>query len=67
MLDNNAHNNTRRTRGLLKAVEPLRLGAITRLDDGNQSQLGWLPVNGWNEQDRPHGRSRPAQHRVAVA
>jgi len=52
MLDNNAHNNTRRTRGLLKAVEPLRLGAITRLDDGNQSQLGWLPVSGWNEQDR---------------
>lgn len=51
MLDNNPHNNTRRTRGLLKAVEPLRLGAITRLDDGNRTQLGWLPASGWNEQD----------------
>ncbi len=51
MLDNNPHNNTRRTRGLLKAVEPLQLGAITRLDDGNRTQLGWLPVNGWNEHD----------------
>lgn len=51
MLDSNPHNNTRRSTGALKSVEPLHLGAITRLDDGNRTQLGWLPAAGWNEQD----------------
>jgi hypothetical protein len=51
MLDNNPHNNTCRARGLLKAVEPLQLGVITRLDDGTRTQLGWIPASGWNEQD----------------
>ena len=51
MLDNNPHNNTRRARGFLKAVEPLQFAAITRLDDGTRTQLGWLPASGWNEQD----------------
>ncbi len=51
MLDNNPHNNTRRSRGLFPSIEPLKLGAVTRLDDGTKTQLGWLPVSGWNEQD----------------
>ena len=51
MLDNNPHNNTRRTSGVLKGVEPLQFGAITRLDDGTKTQLGWLPASGWNNQD----------------
>lgn len=51
MLDNNVHNNTYRSKGVLRGIEPIQLDAITRLDDGSKTQLGWIPAAGWNEQD----------------
>jgi hypothetical protein len=51
MLDINPHNNTLRTHGVFKRVEPLDMGLLTRLDDGTKTQLGWLPATGWNKQD----------------
>lgn len=51
MLDVNMHNNSVRTAGLFKGMEPLSLNLITRLDDGDQTQLHFLPFAGWNAAD----------------
>lgn len=51
MLEADGRNNTRRTSGLLRGLEPVDFGLLTRLEDGHRTQIGWLPVSGWNAYD----------------
>ena len=47
-LDYDRTNNYSRTSGLLKRVEPLQIKMYSRLEDGNKTQLFWMPASGWN-------------------
>jgi len=47
----NRRNNTYKTAGLFKKVEPLRLQLLTSLENPNKTQIFWTPVIGWNEYD----------------
>ncbi|MDG2209651.1 MAG: M1 family metallopeptidase [Flavobacteriales bacterium] len=51
MLEYDRHNNSMRTRGLLRKIEPLSIRLFTRLDRSDRTQLGYLPVTGWNDRD----------------
>ncbi len=48
----NKHNNTIKTKGILKKIEPLRIKSITRLDDDEHSNLFFAPLVGWNEYNK---------------
>ena len=51
MLEYDRHNNSMRTRGLLRKVEPLSIRMLTRLDRSDRTQVNWLPAVGWNAHD----------------
>jgi hypothetical protein len=45
-------NNTRRTAGVFRGVEPVKLSMFTMVDNPNKSQLFWNPLVGWNNYDK---------------
>ena len=47
-LDYDRTNNYSKTSGIFKKVEPLQFKMYTRLEDGNKSQIFWMPTSGWN-------------------
>jgi len=47
----NRRNNTYKTSGLFKKVEPIRLQLLTSIENPNKTQVFWTPVIGWNEYD----------------
>ena len=51
ILDARPQNNTMRTSGLLRRIEPLSMRMLTRLEDGSKTQVNWLPALGWNAHD----------------
>ena len=48
----NRNNNTIRTHGLFKKIEPLRLQPFVSLDDPDKSQLYFSPIMGWNNYNK---------------
>ena len=52
ILDARPQNNTMRTSGLLRRIEPLSMRMLTRLEDGSKTQVNWLPALGWNAHDK---------------
>ncbi len=48
----NRNNNTIRTKGIFKKVEPLSLQFLGSIDNPDKSQLYFTPVVGWNEYDK---------------
>ncbi|MCH8904203.1 MAG: M1 family metallopeptidase [Bacteroidetes bacterium] len=50
--DINAKNNTIKTSGLFKRLEPFNLQPLVSFDDGETSDLTFLPVLGWNYNDK---------------
>lgn len=48
----NRRNNTIRSKGLFKKVEPLRLQWLGSIENPNKSQLFYTPVIGWNNYDK---------------
>ncbi len=51
MVEYDRKDNNLKTKGLLKRVEPLQIRMLTRLEDPNHSQLFWMPVVAWNNQN----------------
>ncbi len=51
MLEYDRQNDQLRTSGLFKTIEPLTLRFGTRVDDPQKSQLFWIPLAAWNEQN----------------
>ena len=49
--DVNRRNNTFKTSGLFRKVEPLRLQYLTSLENPDKTQLFWTPIMGWNNYD----------------
>ncbi|MBL4657301.1 MAG: M1 family metallopeptidase, partial [Flavobacteriales bacterium] len=47
----NRRNNTLKTSGLFKKLEPLKLQVLTSFENSDRTQLFWTPVVGWNEYD----------------
>ncbi|MFN0031030.1 MAG: M1 family metallopeptidase [Flavobacteriales bacterium] len=45
-------NNTIRTSGILRRVEPIRLKMLTSVDNPAYSQIFWNPLVGWNEYNK---------------
>lgn len=52
MLEFDRKDNTASTKGLLRRLEPLQIRALSRIDDPNHTQLFWLPLIAWNQQDK---------------
>lgn len=52
MPDFNRQNNISKTSGILKKVEPVSLKLGLRLNDGQKSQVFWVPLWAWNEYDK---------------
>lgn len=52
MLEFDRKNNAARTSGLFRRTEPLQVRMLSRLDDPDRTQLFWLPLYAWNEQDK---------------
>jgi hypothetical protein len=50
-MDAHPQNNTIRTSGLLRKIEPVSLRLLSRLEDGSRTQLNWLPAVAWNRHD----------------
>lgn len=48
----NQRNNTIRTRGLFKRVEPLRLQFLGSFNNTSKTQLFWAPAVGWNNYNK---------------
>lgn len=48
----NRNNNTIRTKGIFKKVEPLKLQFLGSLDNPNKTQLFFTPVAGWNNYNK---------------
>jgi hypothetical protein len=48
----NRDNNTIRTRGVFKKVEPLKLQFLGGINDPDKTQLYWTPVAGWNNYNK---------------
>jgi hypothetical protein len=46
------HNNQMRTSGLFKKIEPLKINFLPILDNPLKTEIGILPVIGWNAYDR---------------
>lgn len=51
-LDIDRGNNNIRTKGILKTREPLRLSLLTGIDNPEETRLFWIPILGWNDQDK---------------
>lgn len=47
-LDYNKQNNTINNGGVFKKVEPIELKMLTRLENGERTQVYWTPAGGWN-------------------
>lgn len=41
--------NTSKTKGLFKKIEPIEVKLLTRLQDPDKSQMFWIPLLAWNE------------------
>ncbi|HSH64859.1 MAG TPA: M1 family aminopeptidase, partial [Bacteroidia bacterium] len=52
MPEKNRKNNTVRTKGILKTVEPFRLQFLGSLNNPTRTQLFWTPVAGWNNYNK---------------
>ncbi|RLD63448.1 MAG: hypothetical protein DRJ01_03810 [Bacteroidetes bacterium] len=52
MLDVNRKNNTIRTRGILKKVEPLKFKLFGIVENSNKTQINYYPLLGWNNYDK---------------
>lgn len=52
MLDINRQNNTLKTKGLFKQVEPFNLRTFGLLHNTDKTQLFWVPVMGWNNYNK---------------
>ena len=52
MPETNRKNNTIRTKGLFKTVEPLKLQFLGSLNNPAKTQLFWTPVAGWNNYNK---------------
>jgi hypothetical protein len=52
MTEVNRINNTYRTKGIFKKIEPLKLQFLTSLDNPNKTQLFYAPVAGWNNYNK---------------
>ena len=48
----NRKNNTIRTKGLFKTIEPLRLQFLGSIENPDKTQLMYLPIMGWNDNDK---------------
>ena len=48
----NRRNNTIRTHGIFKKVEPIKLKFLMGFEDAKRTQLYWTPVVGWNEYNK---------------
>ncbi len=48
----NRKNNTIRTKGIFKTVEPLKLQFLGSLNNPTRTQLFWTPVLGWNNYNK---------------
>jgi hypothetical protein len=48
----NRKNNTIRTKGLFRKVEPLKLQLLWAIDNPNKTQILFFPVVGWNNYDK---------------
>lgn len=46
------HNNTLKTKGIFKKIEPIRAKLATRLDGDENSNLFWTPIVGWNNYNK---------------
>ena len=51
LVEENRRNNTLRTKGILKKMEPLQLRLFTSAENPNKSQLYITPLVGWNTAD----------------
>lgn len=51
MLEYDRHDNTVRTSGILRTVEPLQFKFFTRIEQPEHTQLFWAPVLAWNAQN----------------
>ncbi len=51
LVEHNRRNNTIRTRGVLKKMEPLQIRLFTSSENPNKSQLFITPLIGWNTAD----------------
>jgi len=47
----NRRNNTFKTKGMFKQLEPLRLQWLSSLENPDKTQIFWTPVVGWNQYD----------------
>ena len=47
-LDYDRKNNYSRVMGVFKKVEPIQIRSLTRLEDGNKTQIFLMPTMGWN-------------------
>ncbi|MBE9467218.1 MAG: M1 family metallopeptidase [Bacteroidetes bacterium] len=52
MLDVNRKNNTIRTYGILKKVEPLKFKILGIVENTNKTQINYFPLMGWNNYDK---------------
>ena len=51
-LDIDRGNNNIRTKGILRTREPLQLDFLTGIDDPEKTRLFWMPIVGWNGNDK---------------
>ena len=64
----NRNNNTLRTEGAFKTVEPVRFKFLSSIDHPDYSQLFWIPLVGWNEYNKwmlgvsVHNQTLPRKH-----
>jgi hypothetical protein len=71
-MDHNRYNNSIRTGGLFKKIEPVSFNLITHLEYPTKSRIFYLPLVGWNEYDHfmaglmLHNMALP-QHRFEYA
>lgn len=48
----NKKNNTIRTSGILRKIEPVQFKFFGQMEDGNRTQLFFLPIVGWNNYNK---------------
>ncbi len=64
----NRNNNTLRTEGMFKRVEPTTLKFLSSVDNPDYSQLFWMPLVGWNNYNQwmlgvsLHNQTLPRKH-----
>mgnify|MGYP000704693224 CR=1 FL=1 len=52
MVEANRKDNTSRTNGLFKKVEPIEFKFLSAVEDPNKTQVFYLPLAGWNSSDQ---------------